>query len=279
MTPALVYLMFAVFSILILSPLGPFLHRYTYHIPLFLSLVAIGTLIYSLTAFPFSPNNRLKVRFQQRLDLTTGQNNVTLTSVSEGSYLFDIVQSLPSTYNQTPGCGSGSQKGVKDCTYKGISPRVVPSVNPYTDSLPPYNQWLTFNVTHAPNTTNTARFRIRGLNTRACKFVFDHPISDFKVSGSGRDDPRFPKVASNGSKELRLWSRAWEREWSGTFSWQVPNADDWNGMSGSAICLWSDANVRGTIPALDEVWRFAPSWVAVTKAGDGLVEGFKKFKV
>jgi hypothetical protein len=35
----------------------------------------------------------------------------------------------------------------------------------------------------------------------------------------------------------------------------------------------------GTIPALDEVQRFAPKWATVTKAMDGLVEGSKPFVV
>ena len=51
------------------------------------------------------------------------------------------------------------------------------------------------------------------------------------------------------------------------------------GLDGKVVCLWSDANAPGTIPAFDEVRRFAPVWVAVTKSQDGLVEGGKAFMV
>jgi hypothetical protein len=43
--------------------------------------------------------------------------------------------------------------------------------------------------------------------------------------------------------------------------------------------LWSDANESGVIPALDEIRRFLPVWTAVSKLDDGLVVGFKRFKV
>jgi hypothetical protein len=50
-------------------------------------------------------------------------------------------------------------------------------------------------------------------------------------------------------------------------------------MTGKVMCLWSDVNQVGLIPAFDEAVHYAPEWVAVTKASDGLVEGYKAFKV
>lgn len=52
-----------------------------------------------------------------------------------------------------------------------------------------------------------------------------------------------------------------------------------DGLDGRVVCMWSDANEWGAIPALDEVRRFALVWVAVTKNQDGLVEGSKAFNV
>lgn len=62
------------------------------------------------------------------------------------------------------------------------------------------------------------------------------------------------------------------------------NGDDGGGeeqskLEGDVVCLWSDQNERGVIPALDEVRRFMPVWSVVTKLGDGLVEGKKAFSV
>lgn len=52
--PLPIYLLVAVFAILLLLPLSPFLHRFSFQIPTFLFLVLVGTLIYNLVAFPFS---------------------------------------------------------------------------------------------------------------------------------------------------------------------------------------------------------------------------------
>jgi hypothetical protein len=51
------------------------------------------------------------------------------------------------------------------------------------------------------------------------------------------------------------------------------------GRSGRVVCLWSDHNELGKIPALDEVQRFMPAWTSVVKLMDGLVEGSKGFVV
>ena len=280
-SPLLVYLAISILAILILLPLGPFLHRYTYHIPFFLFLVFIGTLIYNLLAFPFSPNNRLKIFFLQRVDLDTGTNNVTLSGVSRGPFLLDTIESLPSTANQTPACKSSDLiKGLNTCTYNGLPPNTVPGTA--------YNNYLSFNITLAPNSSTSAHFRLSAPNTRACKILFDTPISDFHITGSEAANLNYPRVGEKGSKELRLWSRTWDREWKGRIQWKatdvkgkelVGRRSKSGGMDGSVVCLWSDANTPGTIPALDEIWRFAPEWVGVTKAGDGLVEGWRGWSV
>ena len=281
--PLTVYLAFAGLSIMLISPLGPFLHRFRYHIPLFLFLIFVGTLIYNLVAFPFSANNRLKIRFIQKVDLDTGLNNVTLTGVSQGSYLTDIINSLPSAYNQTAQCEPKSLQGLTDCTYTGLPPQIAGG--PLTPmGISHHNSWLTFNITPLRNRTTLASFKIRGLNTRACKLTLSKPIRNFHVHGSGPPDHRFPKVGIDGSKELRLWSRTWDREWSGEFHWHEDELEGESGaretgISGHAVCLWSDANTPGTIPALDEIWKFAPEWAAVTKSGDGLVEGSKAWRI
>src|SRR5437667_8226428 len=133
-------------SILILAPLGPFLHRFTYHIPLFLLFVFIGTLIYNLVAFPFSANNRLKVYFIQTVDLESGINRVALTGVQP--YVRDIIDYIPSASGQEIDCSLAlhGRAGLTTCTWAGPAPRVVSNV---PDGAPPslgYNGWLEYNV-------------------------------------------------------------------------------------------------------------------------------------
>ncbi|KAL8831545.1 MAG: hypothetical protein Q9170_005245 [Blastenia crenularia] len=289
------YIAVALFTVLILIPVSPFIHRYTYHIPIFLFLIFIGTLIYNLLAFPFSANNRLKVYFDQRVDLDTGINTVSLTGIKDGPYLQDVIASLPSTAGQEITCiDSEIRLGLKTCSWQGLAPEVVPSL-PLPLGIPPqfgYRNWLSFNVTYGNYTRNEARITLSGKNTRACKILFDTPISDFSVEGAG-SDKRFEKVSKEGSKEIRLWSRTWEKPWHVKVRWKGEDGNSpslapnllrhqqkrASGLNGKVVCLWSDANEPGVIPALDEVWMYAPTWATVSKNSDGLVEGSKRFMV
>ena len=108
-----------------------------------------------------------------------------------------------------------------------------------------------------------------------CRLVFATPITDFHVHGSSPRDKRFIRVPRDGSREIRLWSRTWDRTWTVDVAWD----DGAAGMKGKVVCLWSDANREGYIPAYDEAKHFLPGWAAVTKWGDGLVEGSKRFIV
>lgn len=271
-----IYLGAAVFTILILAPLGPFLHRYTYHIPTFLFLVFAGTLIYNLVAFPFSTNNRLKLYFMQKVDLDTGINQVLLTGIGD-PYMAETIGSLPSAAGQTPSCSASTlREGLTECAWNGLAPAVVKSPHPDIPPLYKYADWLTYHVFRAPNSTE-ARIKLWGRNTRACKIQFNRPISDVQIQGAG-DDKRYKRVSETGSKEIRLWSRTWEKEWNVKVKWEA-GEEGGKGLDGRVVCLWSDDNETGVIPALDEIRHFAPDWVAVTKLGDGLVEGSKAFLV
>lgn len=274
-SPFRVYMGMSLLSVFILAPLAPYLHRYTYHVPTFFLLVVVGSLIYNLFAFPFSNNNRLKLFFIQRVDLDIGINRVSLTGVN-GEYLHAAINSLPSTTGQEPSCSpSELRKGLVECSWDGLAPAVVK--NTHTD-IPPsfgYSDWLTYSITRLGK--NRARFRLWGRDTRACKIEFHKPIADFMVKGAGQDK-RFKRVPNDGSKEIRLWSRTWEKPWEVDVEWDDSGDDrEGGGMDGRVVCLWSDNNEPGLIPALDEIRHYAPDWVAISKLGDGLVEGSKAF--
>jgi hypothetical protein len=265
------YVFMAVFTILILSPLVPFLHRFTWHVPTFMFLVLVGTLIYNLTAFPFSSNNRLKLFFLQEVDLDSGMNSISIMGISP--YVNYAVRSLPEGETRFSDCVADRPSGRSICKGHGLPPRVV---DPHS-ALPSetqYRSWLTFNVTRSGD-ANKARFVLAGRNTRACKILFDAPISNVHVAGAGPNDPRFPPVPEAGSKEVRLWSRTWNRTWTVDVEWEGQGQE--TGMEGKMVCLWSDANQEGVIPAFDEARKFLPVWTAVTKLADGLVEGGKRF--
>lgn len=271
-----VYIFFAVFSVLILAPLGPFMHRYTYHLPMFLLCVFAGTLIYNLLAFPFSDKNRLKLYFIQKVDLDTGMNRASLAGAGH-SYLEEVIRSLPSAAGQGLDCSKNSSRAdLIECSWTGLPPRTVAATPP---DVPPhygYAEWLSFNVSRKDN---EARFSLVGVNTRACKIQFNRPISDLRIGGAA-DDRLFKRVSEEGAREVRLWKRTWNEPWDVHVRWETGGPEwDGKGLDGRVVCMWNDESKTGVIPALDEIRRYAPDWVAVTKMGDGLVEGSKSFLV
>lgn len=252
-----IYIAIALFTTFLFSPLLPFIHRHTHHIPVFLLCIFIGTLIYNLVAFPFSSSNRLKLFFLQEVDLSDGTTNASLTGIPP--YVNNAIDSLPSTSNQEITCVPSKDR-IK-CSWPGLSPRVVDSNDP----------WLTFHTTKLDD--KKAQMNVSAQNSRGCRLNFNPPISNFSVDNSA-SDPRFPYIFSSGTREIDLWSREWEHTWSVGFEWAHDDP-----VEGRVTCLWSDGNTQGVIPALDEMRLYLPVWTAVTKLSDGLVEGFREFKL
>ena len=288
-----IYLATSIFSILILVPLSPFAHRMTAQVPLFLLAVLVGTLIYNIVAFPFSPANRLKVFFLQTVDLDTGINEVQLSALAF-PFLEEIISSLPSTIDQEVVYSnvSSARPDLVQATWQGLAPRVVPNTHP---ELPPelgFKDWMFVNATRGLEGANTARFLIRAQNSRGCKINFDPPITSLHVEG-GASSRLYKPVGENGTKELMLWSREWTKTFDIQVSWGEEakrrrrivqdilidgveqSAANQTGLDARVACWWNDDNVPGSIPALRELRRFAPTWVAISKADRGLVEGTK----
>ncbi|KAK2737286.1 hypothetical protein FQN55_001212 [Onygenales sp. PD_40] len=276
-----IYLFCALFSTLLFAPMFPFIHRFTYHIPSFLLLVFIGTLIYNLVAFPFSSSNRLKVYFLQEVNLDDGSNIVSLEGIPP--FITDIIDSIPSATGQNITCDQNSDGNLEKCAWSGIAPNVVED-----SSDNDQNKWITYNITREAG-KNQARFEVSGRNTRACRLKFDTPIANWRVPGSPTDH-RMPHTVRQGVSEIRLWSRTWENTWVVDVDWHDKSdrsrdddsedeSDSKNELSGQVVCLWNDENRSGVIPALDEVKQYVPAWVAITKSEDGLVEGSHRFTV
>jgi len=264
---------------LLLAPIAPFIHRFTYHVPTFVFLICAGTIIYNLVAFPFSSEHRLKVYFSQQVDCATGANTVTLTGLD--GYVQRIVAVLPSTRGKNVTCAApqaAKRKELKACSWEGLMPTIAPNSRSAKELFPLSNNttpqsWLKYSITKG-NDTNKIAIRVLGHNTRACRIVFDSPISEMAVRGAVSDS-RFNAVGEKGSREVRLWHREWSQPWDVSVRWA---AQDDSKHAGKVVCLWSDANT-GNIPAFDEVEHYLPVWAIPTKLGDGLVEGFKHFRI
>jgi hypothetical protein len=236
-------------------------------------LVFAGCLIYSLLAFPFSREARLKFYFVQTVDLDSGVNNVTLTGLD--GYIQDIISELPSAAGQSLRCGGQGvdplRTGLQTCIWHGLAPNVL-ATEVAQLAKEDTKTWLDYNIS---SSNSSAQFSIRGRNTKSCRLVFDNFVSELSI-GDAASDPRYKPILDRGSAQIRLASRTWDKNFRVNVTWSGEEA---KGQTGKIVCAWSDANQHGTIPAYDEVRRFAPVWSAVTKSADGLVEGWKEFTV
>ncbi|KAJ5587047.1 uncharacterized protein N7459_002812 [Penicillium hispanicum] len=275
-----VYLSISILTAVLLAPTLPVIHRFTYHVPIFLFLVLVSTLIYNLTAFPFSDSNRVKLFFSQQVDLDRGNSTAYLIGVPP--YVDDVVRGLPSARGQTD-CVPFANR--VQCPWPGPEPHVVPSDDTSEESSGPSKDWVSFNITHPEDPhPSSVRFEISGKNTRSCRITMDrHPIVNFSVVGSSAPDERFLHPSSDGLHEIRLWSRTWQNKWTVDVDFSQhdtgPYLTDDSKIKGHVSCIWSDINTPGLIPALDEVKQYAPAWVALTKWKDGLVEAYREFEL
>lgn len=295
------YLLVAASSILVLLPTTPFIHRVTHHVPLFLLVVFVGTLIYNLAAFPFSANNRFKLSFQQTIDLDTGATTNNFYGIEE--YVRRVISELPSASGRKVECGSSGTPGIVACSYDGSA--VAPNVGKrLPDGVPPqkgYGDLVSVNVTRGEG--NEARFQIDAVDTKACFLHFKIPVNKFNVLGGSGWDDRFGRYPEQGVGLIKLWRRDRKKRWVVDVTWTddesattestLYSEGDGQGVSalsdelrvrsagldGFVSCQWSDANVPGTIPALDEALQYSPTWAGVTKRAEGLVEGKKSFMV
>ena len=271
------YLLVAFFSILLLLPTTPFMHRITHHVPMFLLVVFIATLIYNLVAFPFSSESRYKIYFQQTVDLDTSTSTVSYMGLEE--YAKQIVAELPSATGKEVNCTVNSRRyGLRMCSYDGsdILPNIDRSNLTGDSPRERLTEWITYNITRAEDDSR-ATLEITAKETRSCAITFDRPVSSFKIHGGSGPDERFGPMPKDGFQKLTLYRRDWDAPWKVDVGWKVGPGED-PGISGRVSCGWDDVNWPGAIPAYDEGIKFSPTWAALSKALAGLVEGSKGFK-
>lgn len=270
-TTLTIYLLMGILSILILLPGSPFYHRISYYVTTFIFAVFIGTLVYNLTAFPFSEKYRLKVYFQQSVELETGINTAHL--VGHPDFVKDLVTGyIPSAQGKpVTSAPDPLRVGLTRVSWTGLAPAVVPEIA--------MRDWVQYNTTSLG--AGKARIFVNGRNTRACKLLFSSPVWEIDIQGEHKQLGK--PVPPQGTVEVRLWSRRWEAGWTIDVGWTRTAAEgsvDDGRLDGKIVCLWSDANnATVEMPGLGEIERYMPSWAVVSKLSDGLVEGWRPFTV
>lgn len=287
----------AFFGILLILPLTPFMHRITFHVPLFLLLVFAGTFIYNLAAFPFSDTSRFKFMFKEVVDIDNSTNTVTLTGHKD--FMQPVLGSLPTTAGQNTTCHDIPGTSLTRCQYdaSSMAPDLAEGAN--IDDL--------VTVTASKSANSSAVVTVDALNTRTCTLVFSSPVFGFQVQGGVERTDAFGRMPGDGISTIQLWRRTWHGAWNVTVDLtKSPNGSDESspGHTGSdlvsstelkfgratavqeehplnvtVVCEWADANEAETIPAYHELLEYMPTWATVTMGGFGLVGVAKTYEV
>ncbi|EGX88965.1 peptidase family M28 family [Cordyceps militaris CM01] len=270
-------------TVLLFLPLTPFIHRVNHPLPTFLFLAFIGTLIYNLSAFPFSSNYRFKYFFQQIIDVDLNTNEVSVYGIPE--YTRGIIEALPGSAGKSIDCKS-TESRVGVCVYDGSAQ--APDVAPGFE--------MRDLVTIKASTSSDGKsinLQLDAIDTRTCTISFSSPVTSFAVENAAPIEKR----PSGGVTDVRLWRRRWEGPWNVTlqlggsrgFSSDANDAEETltseelkprdDPFEITASCSWSDVNVASTIPAFTEFKRYAPRWAVLSKYSVGLVDVKKSVKV
>ncbi|KAH8981758.1 hypothetical protein EDB86DRAFT_416246 [Lactarius hatsudake] len=284
----IVYAPISLLCFLILLPLAPFVHKVHRALTIVVLLVFISSTAYAWIATPFTPNTRLKVYFAHQVELT----NVTATAPSPqlvraitqlnliGGYGPRLATTLPSSRHygddSSEKCGAG-ELGPTKCEWV-VPPVLHPSI-PGAKEDP----WLVANVTRRGPAS--LRVEIEGMQTRACRIYVDsHSIQRYRARTIGSPQMEWSAFDIPASKErdihlLALWARSWDtKKFQADLELDAGFEEgEEEPIAGRVSCLWNDGPGGALIPALDEARAFLPEWVAVTKAGSGLVEASSGF--
>ncbi|KAI0034889.1 hypothetical protein K488DRAFT_44533 [Vararia minispora EC-137] len=283
-------------SILILLPLAPYAHKMHYLLTTLVVLVFVASTTYSWLVWPFNTSDsRLKVWFTSYVELTNLTQAPTAnvlaapqlvratTELSAVSGFVDrVVVELPSSQaaNASLACADkGRRPGLATCSWT-VSSRWHPSVSRN-------GTWIQARAVRVNVTT--ARFNVRGENTRACRVsVANRTLRRFRVRSD--TEHKWTEYTLPGTedalpvRELRLWSRTWDD----AFEAEIVFTEDNGGpIEGHVSCDWAEyaggwtggiasrppvnGRTGAWIPALEEVLAFLPEWAVVTKIDDGLV--------
>ncbi|KAF8078261.1 putative zinc metalloprotease [Lyophyllum atratum] len=268
----------------------------------------------SRLGFPFSIEAPMKIFFHQRVELiapwaVNGSDFTPEVRIRPTTYLTGvpqhvdqmIVSVLPSAVDHGAECTKDVDRtGLIKCAWPS-GDDMIPS--PGEDESPhnkehskaepnvqvlSKNPWLRSSISRLSPTS--ARIWLRGTNTRACRVYFDNAkVANWTVLGGTPGVQKgyegYETRKGEGLKELRIWSRTWNRE----FVVDVEFVEGPKKINGSVACGWSeyesgrvgvhDGTGGSTIPAYEEALRFLPRWATLTKLTDGLVEVWSAFEM
>lgn len=310
--PIIVYAALALLSVLTLLPLVPFAFKLQRTLSYLALIIFILTTLYTyLLTPPFTQISPLKIYFQQSVQVervgSMGKFEVNATTILTGLTPYigrDVIPLLPSSRGKDVVCAPSTitkrAAGLWDCKWNSSESEMLP--RPYANSTVTFgveraadkqewktNPWFDYSITSFPKNLTT-RVRIQGKNTRACRVYLDDDlgssVSGWRVRGPhgdgaittrhGKDDPL---------EEIRLWSRTWDKEFvldlvrkGTTREGNARIACEFAEYQSGTVGVPTEGG-EARIPAVEEVFRFFPSWATVSKTSDGLAEVWERVRV
>ncbi|KAI9441833.1 hypothetical protein H4582DRAFT_1420677 [Lactarius indigo] len=284
----IVYAPISLLCFLILLPLAPFVHKVHRLLTIVILIVFISSTAYAWVATPFTSNTRLKVFFTHRVELTNVSATTPSPQLTRAVTRLDLIKgygprlaaTLPSSQyysdESSEGCRA-SDLGLTICEW-AVPPVLHPSIPGAKE-----DSWLIANVTRRGPAS--LRVEIEGEQTRACRIYVDsHSIQRYRSRTIGGPQMEWSTFDIPASKErdihlLALWARSWDtKKFQTDLELDAGNeGGEDEPIAGRVSCLWNDGPGGALIPALDEARAFLPEWVAISKAGSGLVEASNGF--
>ncbi|KAL0955569.1 hypothetical protein HGRIS_001809 [Hohenbuehelia grisea] len=317
-----VYAALSFVSLLLVLPLAPFMIKMHRLVSVIMLALFAATLLYSSVVFPFSQDAPLKVFFQQFVHVDLGLANTThlhlpdahaeplsVTTALTGlkDYLPGIIAELPSADGKIIDCAPDPARvGLTTCKWPSdLTPSPgfasIGESDPHRGHGQPHRKRAWLNASVVRLNATAAQVKLRGTNTRSCRVYLDtRAIEAYEVEGGAGGMQHGYGVGEEGLREVRLWSRTWDREFVVDVVWKdegrtdVDNAQGMLGANevpsgefkGRVACEWAEYESGSTgnsaaarIPAYEEVLTFLPKWAVASKSNDGLVEVWAEFSL
>ncbi|KAK9355662.1 hypothetical protein V1523DRAFT_404274 [Lipomyces doorenjongii] len=302
-------------TIAVLLPMTPFITRmlrtggiFSLQVNVVIAVAVCGTLVATLTRFPFTEQYPMKMFYEQVIDLTSASSDnftyggyTTLTGVP--SYVPTIIADIPSAKGMQPSCSSYSlSPSLNACSYPGLSP-----ANYVAPGSP--NEWINVSMEEVTDTSGTYIIRMYGINTRGFELIIPSEVYtssdstlqfDIIQTPGGSDYTNSDDIPSISGKiyTIGLWARcnlrADECDGSVPFVIRISNPtrsqidyeafrniktacnyDEWIPRGGPDVYDEGDYKEIGRLPALDEVFHYMPPWATFLKRTNGLVKVIK----
>jgi hypothetical protein len=259
-----VYAAASVLSFFAVLPIAPFAHKLHRVLTIAVAVAFIVSTVYTLSAFPFTPADNIKVYFQQQVELppqTTPEVPAKATTLLVGvsPFVQRLADELPSAFGKHISCEPYHLRGpgLTGCTWDTSASAWMPSPSHKTINA---SDWVKYTAERSNATS--LRIKVQGQNTRDCRIFFDSRFVDyFHVRGGTPDTrPAFP-IPEGGVNEIRLWSRDWGKEWVVDAGWTGVPAEG-ERIRGRVACEWAEyesgaaggkSRSGGRIPALEDV--------------------------